>query len=697
MPYPPWIKTATHATGGYNIVTATGPEKSRTRSRLNVFLAIGAVCYLSALVLHELQNIITSHTSFTALTLALQVITDFLWSVPSAAAALLALALMCWFYYYGKRHNARWANSFPALLRLLVLSPVLLYTLFPLRWAQLGFSRSLESFPETTPLDSIGALLSLAGTCFCCLYFFSRLPLRAATFVEGITSSFFRLKQSTLIGLCLIICFLATGLTAYTVLGGIPHVEDSIAQLFQAKIFKQGMLYAPLPPHKEFFDYTNIINDERWYSQYPPGHSLLLTAGLLAGTPWLIGPLLGTLSLMLFYLVTKTMYGEHRIIMVSSCLLLLSPFFLFMSSSYMNHTSTLFFLLLFLYAYLKMFASDSRWYALLAGLSLGYAAAIRPLDAVAFAAPFAIYAGHCLCRKRGVSKQQMACFILGAAFVVLLLLLYNKLTTGNPFTFGYGKKYPRLGFLGSSQFGPPHTIKGAVINTSNNLIGLNQHLFEWPIPSLTFIFIFLSLPVRKNRWDYLMLCATLSIMGGYALYFYQDLCFGPRNYYSLTPFLILLTVRAFLALPGWLRERGFDAKRSEATLYILLFVCIVYLFAFSLPPLIKKYSNDYWWVTDKIHREVTSQGIRDAIVFIDVWYPPGITEPNHIPYGSGFQFNSPDLKDDVIYAMDLRGKNGELMSAFPGRSYYLCKIHKPMSDFTLIRIEKGSLPSESVP
>ncbi len=110
----------------------------------------------------------------------------------------------------------------------------------------------------------------------------------------------------------------------------------------------------------------------------------------------------------------------------------------------------------------------------------------------------------------------------------------------------------------------------------------------------------------------------------------------------------------------------------------------------SLPSLIKKYSSDYWWVTDKIHKAVEAEGIHNAIVFIDVWYPPGVTEPNRIPYGSGFQFNSPDLKDDVIYAMDLREKNGLLMSAFPGRSYYLCKIHKPMSDFTLIRIEKGS-------
>ena len=654
-------------------------------------------CSLAALVLDALQNSIASHRFFKALAFLLQAVADFLWSVPSAAVVLLIFMLLVGFSYYGRLHNAQWLIRLPTLLRIFCLSLLLLYTLFPLRWAQLGFSRALESFPDVTPLDAICVLLNLAGTCLCCLYFFIKLPLGAETLVERITTAVLRLKAFTAIGLCLIICFLTTALIAYMVLDGIPHVEDSIAQLFQAKIFKAGRLYAPLPPHKEFFDYTNIINDEKWYSQYPPGHSLLLTGGLLMGMPWLIGPLLGTLSLLLFYLVTKTMYGEHRILMLSSCLLLFSPFFLFMSASYMNHTSTLFFLLLFLYAYLKMFSSDACLYALLAGLSLGYAVTIRPLDAVAFSAPFSLYALYCWYRKRGVATKQMLSFLLGLSFMVLLLLMYNKLTTGNPFIFGYQKKYQSLGFWGGAQFGPPHTLKGGIINTSNNLIALNQYLFEWPLPSLMFIFIFLSIPVKKNRWDYLMLSSSLTLMVSYFLYFYQDLCFGPRNYYSLTPFLIILTARGFFALPNWLREKGFDAKRSEATLYLLLFLSIIYMVSFSLPSLVKKYSNDYWWVTDKIHKAVKAQGITNAIVFIDVWYPPGITEPNHIPYGSGFQFNSPDLRDDVIYAMDLREKNGELMSAFPGRSYYLCKIHKPMSDFTLIRIEKDSLTSESIP
>ncbi len=233
---------------------------------------------------------------------------------------------------------------------------------------------------------------------------------------------FFRLKELTVIGLCLTICFLTTALIAYTVLDGIPHVEDSIAQLFQAKIFKQGMLCAPLPPYKEFFDYTNIINDEKWYSQYPPGHSLLLTAGLLAGVPWLIGPLLGTLSLVLFYLVTKTIYDEQRIIMASSCLLLLSPFFLFMSSSYMNHTSTLFFLLLFLYAYLQDVCIGSPLVCPLAGLSLGYAATSGPWMPLLLPPLLPSISLLSVQEKRSARRNEMDVLLVGTAFMVMLLL-----------------------------------------------------------------------------------------------------------------------------------------------------------------------------------------------------------------------------------------------------------------------------------
>ena len=366
--------------------------------------------------------------------------------------------------------------------------------------------------------------------------------------------------------------------------------------------------------------------------------------------------------------------------------MLLSPFFLFMSSNHMNHSSTLLFLLLFLYLYFCMLSSSSNSYSFFSGLFLGCAINIRPLDGVAIATVFVCYIFYCAFKKREVHSSQIVCFCFGLFLMVCVLLLYNKLTNGNPFIFGYQQKYQSLGFLGNAQFGPPHTLKGGIINTSNNLIGLNQYLFEWPLPSLIFIFIFFLVPVKKKRWDYLFLFSSLTLMVSYAFYFYQDLCFGPRNFYSFIPFALILTVRGFLELPQWLEAKGFDRRRAEAGLYILLLLSFLYTISFSMPSLIKKYSDDYWWITDKIQKEVLRQDITNAIVFIDVWQPPHLTQPNIILYGSGFQFISPDLKDEVIYAMDLKEQNTKLMKAFPERNYYLCKFYSVFSDFKLIKL-----------
>jgi hypothetical protein len=651
------------------------------------------ICYLCAVTLYLLQSIISATSTVEVLSCSLKVILDYMWSLPSLISGSFVLAFLLWLSYQRRKkredsYYRKWMDPLFHIFRFCLIFFVFVYCLFPLGWAKRSFSRSLQSFPDYTVFTFSLTLLSLAGTIFFCFYCFNKLPRKAVLLAESITSSFFKIKESILVGTSLVICMVVTGIIAYTVLDHIPHVEDSIAQLFQAKIFKAGKLYAPLPPHKEFFDYTNIINDTKWYSQYPPGHSLLLMVGLFFGVPWLIGPLVGTLSLFLLFLVVRKIYDDHRIHYLCCGLLLFSPFFLFMSSNHMNHSSTLFFLLLFLYFYLYMFSSNSNLYALFCGLSLGYAINIRPLDGVAVAIPFVFYALYCVYKKREVHVSQIVCFCIGVFLMVCTLLLYNKLTTGNPFIFGYQQKFQSLGFLGGAQFGPPHTAEGGIINTSNNLIGLNQHLFEWPLPSLVFIFIFFFIPAKRSRWDYLFLISSLTLIVSYSFYFYQDLCFGPRNFYSLLPFAVILTVRGFLELPKWLEAKGFERLKTEATLYFLLLVCLFYTTSFSIPSLIKKYSDDYWWITDKIHKEVRRKGITNALVFIDVWHPSHITEPNLIPYGSGFQFNSPDLDDEVIYAIDLRERNRILMNAFPERSYYLCKIHKPMKDFSLLKLRK---------
>ncbi len=679
--------------GGAANTTGHGHTK-KAQSAVTRFLAPGILCYSAAFLVYFTQSTIAASSLLKKTGKYLTIIADYLWSAY-AGAALIVLLVIIWVASSpgktGEAVNRRPRHPlFSSLIRVSLLALVFLFTLFPLKWAQRGFTRSLDSFPDFTSADFVITLLCLGGTLLCLCYFLQRLPAGIIARVERTTARFFGLREPLFIIGALALTLATTSIIAYAVLDHIPHVEDSIAQLFQAKIFRTGRLWAPLPPHKEFFDYINVINDEKWYSQYAPGHPLLLTLGLFLGAPWLIGPILGTLSLLLFYRLIKQSYGDRQMLYLSCGLMLLSPFFLFMSSNHMNHSSTTLCILVFVLSYRRMFSARSPVPGIIAGLALGYALNIRPLDAVAIGMPFTCYLLYCTHRKREVPIRHELCFASALLLMAGMLLLYNYLTTGDPLLFGYQKHYHTLGFLGSAQLGPPHTLKGGIINTSNNLIALNQHLFAWPLPSLIFIFVFFALPVKKSRWEYLFLAACFSIIAGYFLYWYQDLCYGPRFYYSLLPFMIIFTARGFLALPQWLAGKGFDPRRATACLYLLLCAFFLYTLSVSVPSLVKKYSSDYWWVTDKIHRAVKAEGIQNAIVFIDVWYPPGATEPNWIPYGSGFQFNSPDLTDDVIYAMDLREKNGELMSAFPGRSYYLCKIHKPMSEFTLIKIEKDS-------
>jgi hypothetical protein len=653
-------------------------EVPNEHGKEKLLLVLGILCYGIATTFYFSKNKIQSFAAVTKSILFLENLADYLWSIPFALTIAVILLLIPLLHYYAKTQGKdvrylRWYNSLisPSFMKYSFAFLLFIYTVLPLRWAQRSVVRAPD-FPDYTPFDSILILLSLLGTILCSLYLFKKLPLKIVYAVEKVVSFFYKLKENYLIGSLLVLCFVTTAIIAYMVLDHIPHILDSIAQLFHAKIFLMGKLYAPLPPLKEFFDYAHIINDTKWYSQYPPGHSFLLMLGLLIGAPWFIGPFLGTLSLFTFYHITKNIYRDHRISYLSVSLLMLSPFFLFMSSSHMNHTSNLFFILLFLYFYLRIFSSHSSIYALISGLSLGYAINIRPLTAVAIAIPFICNVLIRAYRKREVTMRKVFIFFIGVSLMVTLLLLYNDLTTGNPFLFGYQKKYQTLGFLGSAQgWQPqPHNLKGGVINTSNNLIGLNQYLFEWPIPSLIFIFIFFLSPLRKNRWDYLFLYATLSLILSYFFYYHQDYIFGPRFYYSLIPFVIILTVRGFLEIPHLLEKKRFNRTTTESTLYLCLFLCLVYMASFSFPSLIKKYSNDYWWVTDQIHEAVEKQKITNAIVFIDCWHPPDTTKPNLIYYGSGFQFNSPDLKDDVIYALDLKEKNSELMKLFPDREYY---------------------------
>ncbi len=453
-----------------------------------------------------------------------------------------------------------------------------------------------------------------------------------------------------------------TILISFTVFEAIPHVQDSVAQYFQGKIFSTGHLTVPSPPQREFFNYMHMINNGQWYSQYPPGHPFLLMLGILAGIPWIINPLFGSVTLILLYFLGSELYGV-KIGRLSALLGLLSPFLLFMSSEYMNHTTAMFFFILFVLMFLKAIRTGKWSYGAVAGIGLGMVASIRPYSAAALALFFLLYG------LVQIIKRPKELWASAAAFAALLgifgglLMGYNYLTNGNPFLFGFEVLYGpnvRPGF-GHAAWGVPHNAFRGLLQTMNNLNGMNKHLFEWPAPSLLFVFVLFT-TASRNKWDYLLMGTFVAVVAAYFLYWFQDLCFGPRFLYEPAALLIILSARGIERVPMLLREilgYQYSAHRIRVGTFLLLVSFIVVGFTANIPAHLRHYSDSYWDVNRDVLNGLEAKGITRGLI---------LTRTN---FGGVLPANPPLLDGDLIFARDFGLVDSVLVKTFPDYDAYI--------------------------
>lgn len=477
---------------------------------------------------------------------------------------------------------------------------------------------------------------------------------------EPVRIRVFSLDKKYFLGVIFLLNFLLTNLVSYYCFEHIPHVQDSIAQFFHGMIFAQGNLVAVSHPLKEFFDFTHMINDGQWYSQYPPGHSALLAVGVLAGVPWMVNPLLGSATVLLFYFLGKELYGES-IGHLAAILGLLSPLILFMSSEFMNHASSLFFFTLFLLYGAKVLKSGKVIHGLVAGGAIGWVFLIRPLTAIGAGLPLLLYGGVQLIRHRKALASGAFALIGAASVFILLLLTFNYLTNGDPLLFGFQVLYGDnvLPGFGHSAWGTPHTFLKGVYQTLDNLLGMNKHLFEWPLPSLALVIVLFT-SQTTNKWDFILLGSAFSLAVAYLFYWYQDWCFGPRFLYEAAGPFILLTARGIDRVPRLMRSL-FGSPTSVRNLTALTAFLVGVLFivglATNVPSHLTMYGERYWGVNGRALKAAAR--LKKAIVF---------TRGN---YGGVFTANKPDLSNDVIFVRDRGNHNVLLMEYYQGYSFYL--------------------------
>jgi len=478
------------------------------------------------------------------------------------------------------------------------------------------------------------------------------------------------LKRTTRNWLILLICalaFLATAAVSYFAFEGLPHLEDEVAYLFQARTLAMGRLTVPSPAYPEAFWAPFVLDHAgQRFGKYPPGWPAVLALGELATGgkgSWLVNPLLAAMALYLVCRLGQTLYDE-RIGLLAAALGLTSPLFLVLSGSYLSHTVSLVWLLLFsLWFVWTAQGGRSRWFAVGAGLALGAAFLTRSLTAAAYAAPFVAYSMVQIVRREQRHWPNYLVVALTGGAMAVLLPAYQWAVTGDPWLNPYTLWWPydRIGFgpgIGAMPGG--HSPFYAWVNLKQDLSRAATDVLGWPALSWVPLLLGLALRPRRAR-DWSLLAPFACLVVAYLFYWIGSPArlWGPRYYFEGFGALWLLGAVGLVKAWDWAREKQQWVRPALAGLVALLVAANL---ATNLPSRMGE-AHGFYGITRAQFEPIEEADLHNAlvIVYADRW----------LEYGALLAGMSPTLDDDVVYA---RGSGAEIDAAviaeYPGRTVY---------------------------
>jgi hypothetical protein len=477
-----------------------------------------------------------------------------------------------------------------------------------------------------------------------------------------------------------LVTVVAAGLASYFVFEHLPHIDDEVAYLFQAKYLARGRLWLPVPPDTAAFpaEYV-LVHGGRWFSKYFPGWPLVLALGVPLDATWLVNPLLGGIGVLLAHAWVRRLF-DRGLANATILLLALSPWLVFTSAALMAHPLSLALALAALVALERGFEAERASWFVLAGLAAGAVFLARPLEGVIVGA-IGVFQVLLPPRRRPVVRA-LALALGGAALVALPMLAYNRLMTGRatypPFTLWSDLRYgPGVDVLG---FGPHvgipdwpnldplpgHGLADVVLNANKNLFMVGFELYGWACGSLVLVLAALLLGGRATttRGDRTAWAALLAVALGQSVYWFSggpDL--GARYWYLAIVPLCVLSVRGLQRLrqhlPAALGDRAgarLGTGAAAATLAALLTV---------MPWRAATKYYRYRGVGGEVRELVRERGIADALVLVRA--------EDRADYQAAFALNPPELDErGDIFARDLGpASRARLAAAFPGRALWV--------------------------
>ncbi len=488
------------------------------------------------------------------------------------------------------------------------------------------------------------------------------------------------------------LALVAAILMAWYITERLPHLEDEIAYLFQARTLARGALAAPVPFDESpfFTPFVLPINGHR-VGKYPIGWPLILAAGEAIGAGWLVNPLLGALTVVLTYALGRDLFNR-QVGLIAGLLALTSPFFLIQSSTYMSHAAAALWTALFTYAFLRSESARARGqpgrgWVMAMGLAAGMLAITRPLTAVAVMLPFGVFLLVQSIRQ-GVAFHALArAYWPGALMMVAIALLqplYLTLVTGSPTTNLYRLVWPydRIGF--GPGFGPSeggHSLRQALITARIDLQMWASDLFGWPgcswvpvVPGL----ILGTVQIRPERkaWPGLLVGIFASLVVVHLAYWVGGNLYGPRYYYEAHAGLAVVgavglvsSTRLAVRAIRWLVSRR-TCQKLPAELPIpawpacLLVATLVAVGMLTyLPSRLSDWHGMYGISREPLDHLAGLAGERPVLVLVrgGLWNQ----------YASFFALNSPWYDGPVVAAHDLNLRSSyAVMAMYPNRDVW---------------------------
>ncbi|HEX8982119.1 MAG TPA: hypothetical protein VF792_05070, partial [Ktedonobacterales bacterium] len=481
----------------------------------------------------------------------------------------------------------------------------------------------------------------------------------------------------------------------------LPHIYDASAYLFGAKIFAQGHVWAPVPAAADRFNGPFMVaQDGKWFTQYEPGTSLMLALGVALGAPWMVEPLLGTLSLLGIGLIAHRLY-DRRVATLAVLLGAISPLYSYIAASYLSHAVAVFFLVWGFWALQRAMMEyptrRSVWLLPLAAALWVMAAFTRQTSVV-----FAVVSLAGLLWLAWVDywpalhphwlRRWIAPALAVAALLFVAMVVYSAL---NMALTGLPNVTPRTLYLPSDHWGfgqgvgfyGAHTLGSGFITVDELLTSLAIDLFGWPFYLSLALLLIPFLTRRAQPADYVMLLGACAMTFAFVGYFYAGIYLGPRYLYDALPFFLILTARGFMALAQvgaaarlngltWRDQRALPSPAIGApawasalslttTLAALLVVCWA---GYFMPRQVALHTEFSGMGADRsvTPRLLINPPLHHAIVVTDDIQLYGYTL---------FSMNDPSLRGNVIYAFGESSYDyAELAHAYPDRSLYVLSI-----------------------